>query len=116
MKKLLVASAIVVASAVIAPANAGRIVIGVGDGYDDNYGNGHGDYYGDQSPDYYGDGSPDYYGDRPPDYYGNDYSTNDNGYRPRYYYRDHRHHCRTVLVEKWRHHHRVVERVRICPR
>lgn len=29
-------------------------------------------------------------------------------------YRNHRHHCRIEIIEHWRHHHRVFERVRVC--
>jgi len=101
MKKLLLASMIAIsaAAAMIAPANAGgRIVIGIGNGYDDNY---------------YNDGYRDYYGDRYAPRY--QYDAYDNGFR---YHRYHRHHhrCHIELVRHWRHHHRVVEEVRVCER
>ena len=99
MRKLLLASIIAIsaAAAMIAPANAGgRIVIGIGNGYDDNY---------------YNDGYRDYYGDRYAPRY--QYDAYDNGFR---YHRYHRHHhrCHIELVKHWRHHHRIVEEVRVC--
>ncbi|MBN9253420.1 MULTISPECIES: hypothetical protein [unclassified Mesorhizobium] len=99
MKKLLLASMIAVASAtaMIVPANAG-VTIGIGTGYDDGY-------YGD---DYYRDDYGPYYPHR---YYRHVY--NDDDYGGGYMMR-HRHHCRTEWVTHWRHHHRVVERVRVC--
>ncbi|WP_348524641.1 hypothetical protein [Mesorhizobium huakuii] len=102
IRKLVLSSVIAVTCAATAfPANAGGVIIGFGGGYgDDDY-----DYYRrDRYPDYYGQGYSQYY-----DMY-------DNGYRPRYYHRHHRHHCRVVLIKHWRHHHRVIERVRICRR
>ncbi|TPK88877.1 hypothetical protein FJ934_25715 [Mesorhizobium sp. B2-4-12] len=101
MKKLLLVSVIAIASAaaMIAPASArSHVFIGIGGGYNDYYGN---DYYNG-----YGD-----YGGR---YYGpyHAYDAYDDGYRPRYYHRYHR--CRVELVNHWRHHHRVVEEVRVC--
>ena len=105
MKKLLLASVIAIASAaaMIAPANAGsRITIGIG-GYDDDYyGNGYYNGYGD-------------YGDRYAyrRYYQDE--SYDNGYRPRYYHRYHQYHrCHIALVKHWRHHHRIVEEIRVC--
>lgn len=102
MRKLLLAStiAIAAAAAMIAPANAGgRIVIGIGNGYDDGYYNdGYRDYYGDR-----------YYAPRP--YY--QYDAYDNGFRYHRYHRHHRH-CRIELVKHWRHHHRIVEEIRVC--
>ncbi|MBZ9742151.1 MULTISPECIES: hypothetical protein [unclassified Mesorhizobium] len=103
MKKLLLASVIAVASAVsvIAPANAASITLGIGNGYDD-------DYYVPRHRDYYRHYSDDgsYYGRR-------HYRYSDDGYRPRYYGMHHRR-CHTELVKHWRHHHRVIERVRVC--
>lgn len=110
MKKLLLVSVIAIASAaaMIAPADArSRITIGIGGYADDYYGNdyynGYGDYYG---------GYRDYYGPRyvyrP--YY--QYDSYDNGYRPRYYHRHHR--CHIALVKHWRHHHRIIEEIRVC--
>lgn len=29
-------------------------------------------------------------------------------------YRHHRHHCRTEIIQHWRHHHRVIEQVTMC--
>jgi hypothetical protein len=102
MKKLLLASivAIVAASAMVLPASAGgRVVIGIGNGYyDDYYNGGYRDYY-------------DRYAPRP--FY--QYDTYDNGFR---YHPHHRHHrrCHIELVKHWRHHHRVVEEIRVCER
>lgn len=99
MKKLLLVSVIAIASAaaMIAPADArSRIIIGLGGYADDYYGN---DYYNG------GYGDP-YY--RP--YY--QYDAYDNGYRPRYFHRHHR--CHIELVKHWRHHHRIVEEIRVC--
>ena len=97
MKKLLLASMIAIASAfAIAPASAASVQlgIGVGPGYDDGYYTDYGGYY-------------------PHRYYRHVYNDDyDNGdYVVRYH---HRHHCRTELVSHWRHHHRVVEEVRVC--
>jgi len=103
MKKLLLASVIAIASAaaMIGPANAGRIQLGIGIG-DGGY---YDDYYGGYRP-YYRDYYDDRYVYRP--HYR--YDPYDNGYRPRYYYR---HHHRNCWYERhWRHHHRIV--VRIC--
>ncbi|TJX27716.1 MAG: hypothetical protein E5W21_31845, partial [Mesorhizobium sp.] len=92
MKKLLLASVIAIASAaaMISPASADslRLGIGIGPAYDD-------DYYGAYRP---------YYGDP---YYRPHYRYNvyDDGYRPRYYMRHHRH-CWTEYRKHWRHHHR----------
>jgi len=104
MRKLLLASIIAIsaAAAMIAPANAGgRVVIGIGNGYYD---------------DYYNDGYRDYYGDRyaPRPYY--QYDAYDNSYRYHRYHRYHRHHrrCHIELVKHWRHHHRIVEEIRVC--
>ena len=102
MKKLLLASVIAIASAaaMIAPANAGsRITIGIGGYADDYYGNGYYNGYGD-------------YGDRYAyrRYYQDE--SYDNGYRPRYYHRHHR--CHIELVKHWRHHHRIIEEIRVC--
>lgn len=102
MKKLLLASVIAIASAaaMIAPASAGGRVT-IGGGYaDDYYGND--DYYGP----YYDD---DYYAVRPR----YQYDVYDNGYRPRYYHR-HDRRCHIELVKHWRHHHRIVEEIRVC--
>ncbi|KAA3446388.1 hypothetical protein C7I87_30490 [Mesorhizobium sp. SARCC-RB16n] len=98
MKKLLLVSVIAIASAaaMIAPADArSHVFIGIG-GYDNYYGN---DYY-----DNYGD-----YGGR---YVYSPYDVYDNGYRPRYFHRDHR--CHIEVINHWRHHHRIVEEVRVC--
>jgi len=97
MRKLLLASMVAIASAfAIAPASAASVQlgIGVGPGYDDGYYNDYGGYY-------------------PHRYYRHVYNDDyDNGgYVVRY---PHRHHCRTELVSHWRHHHRVVEEVRVC--
>lgn len=106
MKKLLLASVIAIASAsaVIGPANAGRLEfgIGIGDGYYD-------DDYDDYGP-YYGD----YYGDRYlyQPYYGQYYSYRPHYYR-NYYFRHHRR-CQVEYVRHWRHHHRVYEAIRVC--
>ncbi|TGP89834.1 MULTISPECIES: hypothetical protein [unclassified Mesorhizobium] len=104
MKKLLLASVIAVASAVavIAPANASSITLGIGNGYDDDYYVPRHRYYRD-----YSDYGP---------YYGRNhyrYSMYNDGYRPRYYGMYH-HRCQTELVKHWRHHHRLIERVRVC--
>jgi flavin-dependent dehydrogenase len=98
MKKLLLASMIAMASAfAIAPANAGslQLGIGVGPGYDG--------YYNDDYSPYY----------RHHRYYRHVYNDeyDNGGYVVRYH---HRRHCRTELVSHWRHHHRVVEEVRVC--
>ncbi|ESY54116.1 MULTISPECIES: hypothetical protein [unclassified Mesorhizobium] len=103
MKKLLLASVIAIASvaAMIAPADArSRVIIGIGGGYADDYNDGYYNSYGD-----YGDR----YSYRP--YY--QYDAYDNGYRPRYYHR-HYHRCHIELVKHWRHHHRIVEEIRVC--
>ncbi|MER8633813.1 hypothetical protein NKH55_29310 [Mesorhizobium opportunistum] len=102
MKKLLLVSVIAIASAaaMIAPADArSHVFIGIGGGYNDYYGN---DYYGAYGSRYVY--SP----------YDDDY---DSGYRPYrhhrgYYYRHHR--CHIELVRHWRHHHRIVEEIRVC--
>ena len=97
MKKLLLVSVIAIASAaaMIAPAAArSHVFIGIGGGYNDNYGN---DYYN-------GD-----YGGR---YVYSPYDSYDDGYRPRYFHRHHR--CHIEVINHWRHHHRIVEEVRVC--
>ncbi|MER9328743.1 hypothetical protein NKJ26_16105 [Mesorhizobium sp. M0152] len=102
MKKLLLASVIAIASAaaVTAPADArSGITIGIGGYADDYYGN---DYYNG-----YGDYGDDYV--YRPHYRYNIY---DNGYRPRYYHRYHR--CHIEVIRHWRHHHRIVEEIRVC--
>ncbi|TPK63586.1 hypothetical protein FJ546_12685 [Mesorhizobium sp. B2-4-19] len=101
MKKLLLASVIAIASAVsvIAPANAASITFGIGNGYD-------GDYYAPRYRYHYRD-----YNDG--GYYGRYSVYNDEGYRPRYYGMYH-HRCRTEVIRHWRHHHRVIETVRVC--
>ncbi|MBZ9672415.1 hypothetical protein [Mesorhizobium sp. ES1-3] len=103
MKKLLLASVIAMISAVsvIAPANAASITLGIGNGYD-------GDYYVPRNRDYYGA-----YSDYGPYYGRHHYRMYDNGYRPRYFGM-HSHRCRIEVVRHWRHHHRVIERVRVC--
>ncbi|MBZ9756513.1 hypothetical protein LB524_14545 [Mesorhizobium sp. ESP6-5] len=108
MKKLLLASLIAVASAAatVAPADAwGLPGFGVGPfgGFGPFSG---GAFYGAPFYDYGGR----YYGPR---YYG-DYPS----YMVRYPHRYSRHHyrrCRVKLLRHWHHHHRVLERVRICP-
>ncbi|TPK39053.1 hypothetical protein FJ492_23000 [Mesorhizobium sp. B2-5-4] len=116
MKKLLLASVIAVASAVavMAPANAASITLGIGNGYDD-------DYYVPRHRDYYGDYYRDYSDYGP--YYGRPhyrYNIYDDGYRPRYYgmhtryFGMHSRRCHTEVVKHWRHHHRIIERVRVC--
>lgn len=100
MKKLLLVSVIAIASAaaMIAPADArSHVFIGIGGGYNDYYGN---DYY-----DNYGD-----YGGR---YVYSPYDAYDDGYRPRYFHRHH-HRCHIEVINHWRHHHRIVEEVRVC--
>ncbi|MFB9979988.1 hypothetical protein ACFSQQ_20800 [Mesorhizobium kowhaii] len=102
MKKLLLVSVIAIASAaaMIAPVDArARITIGIGGYADDYYGN---DYYNG-----YGD-----YGDRYVYRPYDQYDAYDNGYRPRYYHRHHR--CHIELVKHWRHHHRIIEEIRVC--
>ncbi|MET3590653.1 MULTISPECIES: hypothetical protein [Mesorhizobium] len=106
MKRLLFASMIAIASAfAIAPASAGSVQfgIGVGPSYDPYYGD---DYYGGYYPHRY--------------YrhvYDDDYYT---PYRERYVVRYHNRYysdnCRIKIVKHWRHHHRVIERIRICER
>lgn len=94
MKTLLIASLMAVASAtaMIAPANAASIVLSPDGAYvDQNNGD---NYYPRRHRDYY-DENAQYEGD--------------NGYR-----RHHRHHCHMETVVHWRHHHRVVEDVRVC--
>lgn len=98
MKKLLLVSVIAIASAaaMIAPADArSHVFIGIGGGYNDYYGN---DYY---------DG--DYGGGR---YVYSPYDNYDNGYRPRYFHRHHR--CHIEVIKHWRHHHRIIEEIRVC--
>ena len=102
MKKLLLASMIAIASAfAIAPASADSIQlgIGVGPGYNDNY---YDDYRPYRHHRYYDR----VYDDGP--YVSGGYVVREHRY--------HRRHCRTELVSHWRHHHRVVEEVRICRR
>ena len=109
MKKLILASVLAFAAtaAVIAPTQAASVIIQSDDGDqyspDDQYDNGeivvrrHHDrrIYDNQ----YGDDQGVQYGDY-----------NDGGYR-----RHHRHHrCHIELVKHWRHHHRVIEEVRVC--
>ena len=106
MKKLLLASMIAIASPfAIAPASADSIQfgIGVGPGYDDGY------YNDDYSP-YYRHHR--YYRHA----YDDDYYT---PYRDRYVVRYHNRYadnCRIRIVKHWRHHHRVIEKIRICER
>ncbi|RUW63379.1 hypothetical protein [Mesorhizobium sp. M7A.F.Ca.US.008.03.1.1] len=107
MKKLLLVSVIAIASAaaMIAPADArSRITIGIG-GYTD-------DYYGDDYYDGYDYGDRYVYRDRyvHRPYY--QYDVYDNDYRPRYFHN--RHHCRIKLIKHWRHHHRIIEKIRVC--
>lgn len=104
MKKLLLASMIAIASAfAIAPASADSIQLGIGVGhpnYDDcSYGDDYGNYrrHRDYNRVYDDENGP---------YANGDYVVRE--------HRHHRHHCRTELVSHWRHHHRVVEQVRVC--
>ena len=93
MKTLLIASLMAVASAtaMIAPANAASIVLSPDGAYvDQNNGD---NYYPRRHRNYY-DENAQYEGD--------------NGYRR------HPHPCRIEQVVHWRHHHRVVEEVRVC--
>src|SRR5437879_897319 len=102
MKKLLLVSVIAIASAaaMIAPADArSHVFIGIGGGYNDYYGSN--DYY-----DGYGD-----YGSRYVYSPYDNYDSYDNGYRPRYFHRHHR--CHIEVINHWRHHHRIVEEVRV---
>ncbi|MBZ9662204.1 hypothetical protein LB523_24455 [Mesorhizobium sp. ESP-6-4] len=103
MKKLLLASMIAIASAfAIAPASAGSVQlgIGVGPGYDDDY---YGGYY-------------------PHRYYRHVYDDDDyyvpdrERYVVRYHSRYYGDKCRVRIVKHWRHHHRVIEKIRICER
>jgi hypothetical protein len=96
MKTLLIASLIAVASAtaLIAPANAARIIIGTEGAYVEDNNNDYGDQYY-RRHHHYDDNAQ--------------YDGYDNGYR-----RHHRHHCRIEQVMHWRHHHRVIEEVRVC--
>ncbi|WFP61616.1 MULTISPECIES: hypothetical protein [unclassified Mesorhizobium] len=100
MKKLLLASMIAIASAfAIAPASAASVEfgIGVGPGYD------YGDYYDGYYPHRY--------------YrtvYDDDYYAPSDRYVARYHHRYYRDNCRVEYVRHWRHHHRVIERVRVC--
>ncbi|MER8407627.1 MULTISPECIES: hypothetical protein [unclassified Mesorhizobium] len=101
MKKLLLASVIAIASAasVIGPANAGgSVTIGIGNGYDDDY------YYRHHR---YSDYDDEYV----PRYR---YDVYDEDYRPRYRY--HHRRCHTEVIRHWRHHHRIIERIRVCRR
>ncbi|PBB22262.1 MULTISPECIES: hypothetical protein [unclassified Mesorhizobium] len=109
MKKLLLASVIAIASAVsvIAPANAASITLGIGNGYDDDY---YVPRYRYHHRDYNDDG-----------YYGRYSMYDDEGYRPRYYgmyhhryYGMYHRRCHTEVIRHWRHHHRVIETVRVC--
>lgn len=110
MKKLILASLLALAAtaAITAPTQAASVTIQSDDGDrylpDDDSDSGivvrrhHRDrYYDDQ-----------YDGDRNVQY--------DNGeYRYGEYRRHHRHHrCHIELVKHWRHHHRVIEEVRVC--
>ncbi len=94
MRKLLLASMIAVASMVaIAPAGAASVTIGVGDdsSYNDNYYRHHRRSHDDR------------------------YDRRDREYRhDRGHHWGQRRHCRTEWVTRWRHHHRVVEKVRVC--
>ncbi|TJW33017.1 MAG: hypothetical protein E5W83_36160, partial [Mesorhizobium sp.] len=97
MKKLLLASVIAIASAasMIPPANAG-VSIGIGTGYDD-------DYYVPRYRTYDTDDDDSYYRR---DVY------DEEDYRPRYYHRYNRR-CHVEYVKHWRHHHRIVEKIRV---
>lgn len=112
MRKLILASVIAIVSAatLATPANA-RVFLGGsyfgfgpwGDFYDSNgpypfYGPYWGGPYYDDGPRYYGDYDGGYIVRTPHRYY---------AYRP-----DRR--CHLESVKHWRHHHRVVERVRVC--
>jgi len=117
MKKLLLASVIAVASAAatVAPADAHGLgffgpAFGPFGGFGPFYG---GPFYG--GP-FYGGGPFDdydggYYGPR---YYRDYYPGYVVRYPHRYYYRHHYRHCHVKWVRHWHHHHRVLERVRIC--
>jgi hypothetical protein len=117
MKKLFLASMVALAAtaAVIAPTQATSLIIQSDDGNryspDDEYDNGqivirrHHDQriYDNQ--------------------YGTDYQYGDDqngdvqygGYNDGQYRRHHRHHrCHIELIKHWRHHHRVIEQVRVC--
>ena len=108
MKNLIFASMIAIGSvaAFIGPTQAASIVI-EGDG-------------GIYSPDYADQYSPDNGEVYVRHYHSRDYDNNygDSQYGDMQYgdrqYRHHRHHCRTEIIEHWRHHHRVIERVRMC--
>ncbi|MDG4882873.1 hypothetical protein [Mesorhizobium sp. WSM4884] len=112
MRKLLLVSTIVIAAAAaMAPPADARVFLGSGGGY---FGFGpFGDFY-----DSYGEypsygpywGGPYYdYGPRAYNDYGGSYMAR---YPHRYFAYGRR--CRLERVSHWRHHYRVVERVRVC--
>ncbi|TIQ27193.1 MAG: hypothetical protein E5X48_33160 [Mesorhizobium sp.] len=110
MRKLLLASAVAIAAAVAAPADA-RVFLGSGGGY---FGFGpFGDFY-DSYGDYPSYGP--YWGGPYYDYGPRAYNDYDSSYVARYPQNRYAHdrHCRLERVSHWRHHHRVVERVRVC--
>ncbi len=111
MRKLVLASVIALASAaaMVSPADA-HVYMGVGSYF--GFGP-FGDFYDDSPVPVYGP----YFGAPRYDYGGPYYDEYDSsvviGY-PQTYYSHHHRHCRLEHVTHWRHHHRVVERVRVC--
>ncbi|WFP74908.1 hypothetical protein [Mesorhizobium sp. WSM4906] len=106
MRKLLLVSTIVIAAAAaMAPPAEARVFLGSG-GY---FGFGSfGDFY-DSYGEYPSYGP--YWGGPYYDYGPRAYNDYDGSYVARYAYGRH---CRLERVSHWRHHHRVVERVRVC--
>lgn len=108
MKNFLIVSTIALGAALAtaAPASA-HVYLGIGGGY---FGFGpFGDFYDDNGPyPFYGP----YYGGPYYDSGYGDESDYDGGYVTPYH--AHYRHCRLERVSHLRHHHRVVERVRVC--
>ncbi|MCX8570727.1 hypothetical protein [Aminobacter sp. MET-1] len=104
MKNVIFASIIAVGSmaALIGPTRATSITI-EGDG--GMYSDGYSDRY-----------SPDYGGMYVRHHHARDYSGEQYGDMRdgNWQYRHHRQHCRTEIIRHWRHHHRVIEQVRVC--
>lgn len=104
--KLLLGAAVAAVTTFIslAPTYAQSVIIqsDTGGGYADQYSSDNGDQYRRHHRHHYQDSYNDQY---------NDSQYNDGHYRRHH----HRHHgCRIFVTTHWRHHHRVVERTRVC--
>ncbi|KAA3448047.1 hypothetical protein C7I87_24220 [Mesorhizobium sp. SARCC-RB16n] len=111
MMKLLLGAAIAAATTfmALAPTYAQSVIIQPdnGGGYVDQYSSGDGDQYHRHHRHH----NQDSYSDGQYDSQYNDNQYNDGQYRR---HRHHHHGCRIFVTTHWRHHHRVVERTRLC--